>query len=74
MSVIANYIKSRTKNAQFIVVSLRYQMFELADKLVGVYKTHDVTQTITISPCALKFCDSTNPIIQQTVNNITVSN
>jgi len=25
-------------------------MFELADKLVGIYKTQDVTQTITINP------------------------
>jgi hypothetical protein len=25
-------------------------MFELADKLVGIYKTHDVTQTITVNP------------------------
>ena len=25
-------------------------MFELADKLVGIYKTHDVTQTVTINP------------------------
>ena len=25
-------------------------MFELCDKLVGIYKTHDVTQTITINP------------------------
>jgi len=25
-------------------------MFELADKMVGIYKTHDVTQTITINP------------------------
>ena len=28
-------------------------MFELADKLVGIYKTHDVTQTITINPTAM---------------------
>lgn len=28
-------------------------MFELADKLVGIYKTHDVTQTITINPNAM---------------------
>ena len=28
-------------------------MFELADKLVGIYKTHDVTQTITINPNAI---------------------
>jgi len=25
-------------------------MFELADKLVGIYKTNDVTQTITVNP------------------------
>ncbi|CAG9327346.1 unnamed protein product [Blepharisma stoltei] len=72
VSVIANYIKGRTKNAQFIIVSLRYQMFELADRLVGVYKTNDVSHTIAISPCALVTMDSENPIIRQTVNNITL--
>lgn len=25
-------------------------MFELADKMVGIYKTHDVTHTITVNP------------------------
>jgi len=25
-------------------------MFELADKMVGIYKTHDVTQTLTVNP------------------------
>jgi structural maintenance of chromosome 4 len=73
VSVIANYIKGRTKNAQFIIVSLRYQMFELADKLVGVYKVQDETQTITISPCALKRAPTSNPIIRQTINNISVA-
>ena len=38
------------RNSQFIIISLRNNMFELADKLVGIYKTHDVTQTITINP------------------------
>ncbi len=38
------------KNSQFIIISLRNNMFELADKLVGIYKTYDVTQTITINP------------------------
>ena len=28
----------------------RNNMFELADKMVGIYKTHDVTQTITVCP------------------------
>ena len=33
----------RAHNSQFIIISLRNNMFELADKLVGIYKTHDVT-------------------------------
>ena len=43
VSLLGHYIKERTKNAQFIVISLRNNMFELADRLVGIYKTHDVT-------------------------------
>eukprot|EP01039_Chlorochromonas_danica_P004811 gene4811-5275_t len=50
VSIVANYIKERTKNAQFIIISLRNNMFELADRLVGIYKTHDHTKSITISP------------------------
>lgn len=37
---MASYIKERTKNAQFIVISLRNNMFELAARLVGVYKVN----------------------------------
>ncbi|KAI6918325.1 hypothetical protein KC341_g17961, partial [Hortaea werneckii] len=36
VSIVAAYIKERTKNAQFIVISLRNNMFELASRLVGV--------------------------------------
>merc|ERR1711865_967934 len=50
VSIIANYIKQRTKNAQFIVISLRNQMFELADRLVGIYKTQDVSKSVAIDP------------------------
>merc|ERR1712167_24700 len=50
VSIIANYIKERTKNAQFIIISLRNNMFELADRLVGIYKTHDCTKSVTINP------------------------
>jgi hypothetical protein len=41
---------SRARGSQFIIISLRNNMFELCDKLVGIYKTHDVTQTITVNP------------------------
>lgn len=50
VSIVANYIKERTKNAQFIIISLRNYMFELADHLVGIYKTHDCSKSVTINP------------------------
>jgi len=50
VSIVANYIKERTQNAQFIIISLRNNMFELADRLVGIYKTHNCTKSITIDP------------------------
>ncbi|PVU96459.1 hypothetical protein BB559_002387 [Furculomyces boomerangus] len=50
VSIVANYIKQRTENAQFIVISLRNNMFELADWLVGIYKTDNKTKSITFDP------------------------
>lgn len=54
VSIIANYIKERTQNAQFIVISLRNHMFELADLLVGIYKTHDISKSVAINPNAFE--------------------
>mmetsp|Transcript_50633 Transcript_50633/g.147258 ORF Transcript_50633/g.147258 Transcript_50633/m.147258 type:complete len:1378 (-) Transcript_50633:296-4429(-) len=54
VSIIANYIKERTKNAQFIVISLRNHMFELADLLVGIYKTQDISKSVAINPTAFE--------------------
>ncbi|KAJ2899074.1 putative nuclear condensin complex subunit smc4 protein [Zalerion maritima] len=48
VSIVANYIKERTKNGQFIVISLRNNMFELAARLVGVYKVNHMTKSVTI--------------------------
>ena len=50
VSIVANYIKERTKNAQFVIISLRNNMFELADRLIGIYKTQDVTKCVAINP------------------------
>ena len=70
VSIVANYIKERTKNAQFIIISLRLvrsclssslqnnyrfilfrsNMFELADRLVGIYKTDNCTKSVTVNP------------------------
>lgn len=72
VSVIANYIKGETRNAQFIVVSLRYQMFEVADQLVGIYKTKDVSHSLCVSPYSLKEMGNENPIVRQTIENISM--
>jgi len=52
VSIVAHYIKERTKNAQFVIISLRNNMFELADRLVGIYKTDNATKSVTINPSA----------------------
>lgn len=49
-AIVGLYLKEQTKNAQFIVVSLRENMFEIADQLVGIYKTHNCTKSVTIIP------------------------
>jgi len=52
VSIVGHYIKERTKDAQFVIISLRNNMFELADRLVGVYKTNNTTKTVAINPGA----------------------
>lgn len=48
VSIVASYIKDRTKNGQFIVISLRNNMFELARQLVGIYKVNNMTRSIPL--------------------------
>lgn len=50
VSIVGHYIKERTKNAQFVIISLRNNMFELADRLVGIYKTDNCTKSVAINP------------------------
>ena len=67
VSIIGHYIKdhivgqnARTNGgatgasrcAQFVIISLRNNMFELSDRLVGIYKTNNTTKSITINPNA----------------------
>jgi len=49
VSIVGNYVKERTKNAQFIIISLRSNMFELADYLVGIYKTFNCSKSVTLN-------------------------
>ncbi|NWJ10949.1 SMC4 protein, partial [Crypturellus undulatus] len=50
VSIVAFYIYEQTKNAQFIVISLRNNMFEIADRLIGIYKTHNTTKSVATNP------------------------
>uniref|UniRef100_A0A914S6C4 Uncharacterized protein n=1 Tax=Parascaris equorum TaxID=6256 RepID=A0A914S6C4_PAREQ len=47
MDVVSRF-QDRTKNAQFIIISLRNNMFELGDRLVGIYKTFDCTKNVLV--------------------------
>ena len=46
--LVGEFIKTRTKEAQFIVISLRNEMFEKSDLLVGVYKNYNISQTVSL--------------------------
>jgi len=50
VSIVGRFIKERTKNAQFIVISLRENMFTLADYLIGIYKVNNCSQTASLRP------------------------
>ena len=63
VSVIADYIKDRTKDSQFIIISLRNQMFENANELIGIYKTFDITKVVIFNPNAYDVRG--NPIIEK---------
>ena len=63
VSIVGHYIKERTKNAQFVIISLRNNMFELADRLVGIYKTNNTTKTVAINPRSFKV--GANELVQR---------
>ncbi|UMM23388.1 hypothetical protein L5515_004132 [Caenorhabditis briggsae] len=50
VSIIAQYVRQKTENAQFIIISLRNNMFELANRLVGIYKVDGCTKNVAIDP------------------------
>ncbi len=47
-------------------------MFELADRLVGIYKTHDATKSVTINPKL--FENATQGVKRVSLNENTASN
>lgn len=57
VSIVGYYIKERTRNAQFIIISLRNNMFELSDRLIGIFKVNNCTSSCTINPRLLADLD-----------------
>ncbi|CAF0818183.1 unnamed protein product [Brachionus calyciflorus] len=81
VSIIAHYIKERTKNAQFIIISLRNNMFELCDRLFGIYKVMNCTSATFIAPEFLELEEKKRPnkvLVQQQIdtkeNHIQINN
>ncbi|CCW62947.1 unnamed protein product [Phytomonas sp. EM1] len=50
VSIVSNYVLRQATDAQFIIISLRNNMFEMAHQLVGVCKVKDVTATFAFMP------------------------
>ena len=50
VSIVGRYVLEQAQGAQFIIISLRNNMFELAHQLVGICKVNDVTRSLTINP------------------------
>jgi len=75
VSIVANYIKERTRNAQFIIISLRNNMFELADRLIGIYKTYNCTKSVCINPAIISIPlddDMNNMEHNENVNDVNI--
>lgn len=52
VSIVANFIVSQSVASQFLIISLRPMMFELAPLQIGIYKVRDCTRTVVFVPAA----------------------
>lgn len=50
VSIIGEYIRNRTSHGQFIVISLRNNMFELASRMIGIYKYSNMSKSVCFDP------------------------
>ena len=48
VSIVGSFVRKVANEAQFIVISLRNNMFELADRLVGVYKINNESKVLAL--------------------------
>lgn len=57
VSIVGHYVKDGTKDAQFVIISLRNNMFELADRLVGIYKQIIAPKASLSNPSSFVICE-----------------
>ena len=50
------------------MITSRNNMFELADRLVGIYKTCDATKSVTINPKIFATMDDKKPALVDSTN------
>uniref|UniRef100_A0A1B0GNA3 Structural maintenance of chromosomes protein 4 n=1 Tax=Phlebotomus papatasi TaxID=29031 RepID=A0A1B0GNA3_PHLPP len=68
VSIVAHYIKERTKNAQFVIISLRSNMFELSNTMVGIYKVNDCTDSVAVeNDCSTDYPQESEDNTQETI-------
>eukprot|EP01059_Diplonema_ambulator_P030711 TRINITY_DN5360_c0_g1_i1.p1 TRINITY_DN5360_c0_g1~~TRINITY_DN5360_c0_g1_i1.p1 ORF type:complete len:1304 (+),score=699.93 TRINITY_DN5360_c0_g1_i1:30-3914(+) len=72
VSIVANYVKSAASNAQFIIISLRNNMFELANRLIGICKTENCTKSVAINPASFAGLLPSTPAQEQVGQGLSV--
>uniref|UniRef100_A0A1B0FFV3 Structural maintenance of chromosomes protein n=1 Tax=Glossina morsitans morsitans TaxID=37546 RepID=A0A1B0FFV3_GLOMM len=48
LSIVANYLRHDVRGAQLLVITLRPDMSDLADSLVGIYKIRDCSESVCL--------------------------
>ncbi|KFG26530.1 uncharacterized protein NESG_00679 [Nematocida ausubeli] len=54
VGIVGQFIQERSKDCQFLVISLRENMYELADVFIGVYRPAETTLTLAVNTSAVK--------------------
>ncbi|KAI5694347.1 hypothetical protein M8J75_015374 [Diaphorina citri] len=73
VAIIGHFIRTRTKFAQFIIISLRHEMFELATHLIGIYQQQQFcTRSLTITKEICKSSQATESGEKETDSELMV--
>jgi structural maintenance of chromosome 4 len=71
-TIVSRYIKNLSRQAQFILISLRTEMIVFAQRLIGIYKVSNYSHTVLIQSSKLlqnkHFNTSTSSTLLQSVN------